>query len=438
MDVTEILIYILTQIFSQAAVWYAIVVAIGLVLLRKSASEILVGMLKAIIGYFILWAGVSAVINVVVPIGSWLSTAFKFQGVLSTFSPIAGEGLTKFGIVVGPATLLSFVVNLILARITRIRTVHITAHLILFTCAWMALIASAWQFDVLQLILLVGIFNGFYSWLGTAIAYIPMKTSKRLTKDWTMGVQDFTGTIFVAGVTKAINKIFGGESKPADESEFPKSLEWLRDPSLAIAVFSGVIFFIIGLICGEEVVTASAGGMNWIVYLLLMGAMFQAGILVLLYGVRMLVTQLVEAFKGISEKVIPNSVPGLDYPTVFHFSHIGLLLGFFGYFFGQLVTTLLLILAHSPIVTIPDALPAFFGGALMGVFADAHGGRRGAFLATFIVGIASGLLYAATYPLSGGLFGTGWAWGYTDAYTFGILFYVIAWLFARLLGIPPA
>jgi len=429
---------IISVIFSNAIIVYAVIVAIGLLLLRRPLTDVLVGILKAVMGYFMLQAGLGVIIGVVSPIGSWISQAFKITGVLTTFGPIFGMGSVKFGAVIGPAVLIAFLLNLLLARITPLKFVNITGHFFLMTSAWFCLIASAWNFSVLELILLVGIWGGIYNWLGTAMNYWPLKNApeKRLPKDYSIGPFEVVGYSLTVFVTKAVNKVLGEDKITTETMEFPKGLEWLSDPSLAIASFAGLTFTIIGLLVGANVVTPYAGGLPWWLYLLFSGAEFQAGMLILLYGVRMLTAELVRGFKGISEKLIPNAIPGLDYPTFYHFSQLGVVTGFLGNFFGQLIGMGLQIVTHMPFVLIPDPLPAFFNGSIFGVYGNAYGGRRGAIIVPLIMGIAQSFLFMAIYPFTGGLAGSGFVWGYSDTYGFGLLFYIVVSILAPILGIP--
>ena len=48
---------------------------------------------------------------------------------------------------------------------------------------------------------------------------------------------------------------------------------------------------------------------------------FVAGVLVLLQGVRMFLGEIIPAFKGISEKLIPGARPALDVP-IFDFNSV--------------------------------------------------------------------------------------------------------------------
>ena len=68
---------------------------------------------------------------------------------------------------------------------------------------------------------------------------------------------------------------------------------------------------------GTEVVSELAGGQNIIVYAVIQAMTFVAGVLVLLQGVRMFLGEIIPAFKGISEKLIPGARPALDVPIFY-------------------------------------------------------------------------------------------------------------------------
>lgn len=70
------------------------------------------------------------------------------------------------------------------------------------------------------------------------------------------------------------------------------------------------------------------GDTNYIVYGILKAMGFTAGILVLLQGVRMFLGELVPAFKGISDKLVPGAIPALDVPALFAFAPNSLMIGF--------------------------------------------------------------------------------------------------------------
>src|SRR5699024_5975681 len=123
------------------------------------------------------------------------------------------------------------------------------------------------------------------------------------------------------------------------------------------------------------------GGQNWFLFSLIQGLTFAAGVNIVLSGVRMVIAEIVPAFKGISEKLVPNSKPALDCPVVFPYAPTAVLIGFLVSFLGGIVGLAILVLLNntgmSLALILPGVIPHFFCGATAGVFANATGGRRG-------------------------------------------------------------
>ncbi|WP_281061783.1 PTS transporter subunit IIC, partial [Clostridioides difficile] len=63
-------------------------------------------------------------------------------------------------------------------------------------------------------------------------------------------------------------------------------------------------------------------------YAIKQGLSFGAGLIIMLHGVRMLINQIMPAFQGISEKVVPNALPAFDCPILFNYKPNAVLIGF--------------------------------------------------------------------------------------------------------------
>src|SRR5699024_12586976 len=79
-----------------------------------------------------------------------------------------------------------------------------------------------------------------------------------------------------------------------------------------------VPFYIVAAgFAGPEFISQFSGEENYIVYAFLQGVQFVVGVYILLAGVRLLLAEIVPAFRGIAMKIVPNAKPALDAPALF-------------------------------------------------------------------------------------------------------------------------
>ncbi len=191
-----------------------------------------------------------------------------------------------------------------------------------------------------------------------------------------------------------------------------------------------IFFYISAIASGKAFVEELSGGVNWLVYPLFQGLTFSAALYVIITGVRMLLGEIVDAFVGISEKLIPNAKPALDCPVVFAFAPKATILGFLSSYLGGLLCMVIFGLLGAPVI-IPVAVPYFFIGATAGVFGNATGGWKGCILGSFVVGILIAVGPAMLYPIMADIGLRGTAFPETDFNVVGLLIYYIGRLFTK-------
>jgi PTS system ascorbate-specific IIC component len=105
-------------------------------------------------------------------------------------------------------------------------------------------------------------------------------------------------------------------------------------------------------------------------------------------GVRTFVSELTQSFQGISSKLLPGAVPGVDCAVSYGFgSPNAVPIGFLAGAAGQFLAIFILLLFKSPVLVIAGFVPVFFDNATIAVYANNKGGIRAALLFPFIAGL---------------------------------------------------
>jgi PTS system ascorbate-specific IIC component len=141
--------------------------------------------------------------------------------------------------------------------------------------------------------------------------------------------------------------------------------------------------------------------------------------------VRTVLGELVPAFQGIAEKVVPGARPALDIPIVFPFGANAVLIGFLSSFAGGLIALGVLAIWLNPVfglaLILPGMVPHFFTGGGAGVYGNATGGRIGAVIGGFVNGVIITILPAILLLVLGDLGFSNSTFGDADFGWFGTL-----------------
>ncbi|MGR6747994.1 PTS ascorbate transporter subunit IIC [Aeromonas veronii] len=381
--------FLMFDVLSEPAVLVGLIALIGLIAQKKPVTECIKGTVKTIMGFVILGAGATLVINSLGDFAVIFQHAFGIKGVVPNNEAIVSIAQTSFGKEMAMIMFFAMLVNILIARLTPWKFIFLTGHHTLFMSMMVAVILSAGGMSGVPLIavgsLVVGVAMVFFP----AIAHPFMK---QITGSDDVALGHFSTCSYV--LSALIGAKFGNKAHSCEDVLVPKSLLFLRDTPVAISFTMGIIFLVTSTFAGPEFVSSVAKGKHWFMFSLMQSITFAAGVYVILQGVRMVIAEIVPAFKGISDKLVPNAKPALDCPIVFPYAPNAVLIGFLSSFAAGLVGMALLY-AMGLTVIIPGVVPHFFVGAAAGVFGNATGGRRGAILGSF----ANGLLLLTILPV---------------------------------------
>jgi len=374
--------FLMKDVVGTPALLIGIIAALGLILQKKSFSNILGGFVKTATGYLILQGGAGIVVGVLLFLGPIIQKAFGI-----TAPATGGIGydvfLKSWGGYATAAVAVGFIVNLLLARFTKFKYVYLTGHLMIFgaECVLAGLIATFAGIKPVVAILSTGLILGLYWTLQPALIQKYMNGVMK-SSDLAYGHTSAIG-VFLAAV---LGKFVGKPEQSTEDIELPESLEIFKDTVISLSIVLGVFTVVVAMIAGPAAVAEFAGSTNYITYSLIQGFTFGAGISIILYGVRLIIGELVPAFRGVSKVLVPGAKPALDCPIVFPSAPTAVLVGFLSSFIG-FVIAMVIIGAAGWGVVIPNMITVFFPGAAAGVFGNSTGGWKGAILGGLIMGI---------------------------------------------------
>lgn len=410
-------------ILGQASLLVGCMAMLGLILQKKSAVVVIKGTIKTITGFIIFGIGSTAAAGALTSFQSLFSKGFHLTGVLPLAEAVTALAQTKFSVVIALVMALGFLVNLIFARLTRFKYIFLTGQYSLFFAAMLTVLFKFMGFSDIITISVGSIILGICACLYPAVCQRYMRD---ITGNDSIAMGHYCTLAY--GMSGWIGSKVGDKSQSTEHLNFPKWLSFLKDYVVSIALTMGIFYYVSAFVAGEANVEAVAGGMNWLIYPLIQSLTFAGGLYVVITGVRMFLAEIVPAFVGISEKLIPNAKPALDCPVVFPYAPTATIIGFISAYCAGLICMFIFAALKLPVI-IPVAIPYFFIGATAGVFGNATGGWKGCIAGAFVTGILIAVGPALMYPVFAhvGLVGT--AFPETDFNFIGYIIYMIGKLF---------
>lgn len=410
---------VLQEILSTPSILVGLVALLGLILQKKPIEDVVKGTIKTIVGFLVLSAGSaflqSGSLN---DFGTLFNFAFNVEGVVPNNEAIVTAGLVEYA---GPTALImcfGMLANIIMARFSRWNYIFLTGHHTLYMACLIAVVLSVGGLSGVPLVIGGSLILGLVMALFPAMA---QKTMTKLTGTDTIGFGHFStiGYWFAAQVGKLTStkaRKEGKKVKSTEDINFPQRLSFMRDNTVAISATMMVLFIIVTAVAATKpgfdkleinMFAEGSSYKTWFTYALISGMNFAGGIYIILSGVRMILAEIVPAFKGIADKLVPNAKPAIDCPVVFPYAPNAVLIGFIVSFIGGIVGMFALFgikaIGIAVPIILPGVVPHFFCGATAGVFANTEGGLKGCVVGSFLHGLLITFLPVVTMPVLGAL-----------------------------------
>lgn len=428
------------NILSTPAILVGLIALIGLILQKKPIEEIIKGTTKTIVGFLVLTAGAGFLQSgSLYAFGDMFNYAFSMQGVVPNNEAVVSLGLKQFATDTTYIMCIGMIANIVMARFSRLNFIFLTGHVTLYMACMLAVILNVGGLAGFQLWFAGGLILGLMMVLAPAIT---QSTMQKIVKTDALALGHFGS--FGYWFAAQIGKIFKGK-KSTEEMNFPQRISFLRDTTVSIGL-TMVIFFVVvtGIAVSKGILEADPntvlatypnlkGFLNvdtetqthWLVWSLTSGLSFAGAVYIILSGVRLIIGEIVPAFRGIAEKLVPNARPALDCPIVYPYAPNAVLIGFLVSFVGGIVGLVILGLIDMSLVPValilPGVVPHFFCGATAGVFANAEGGLKGCLVGSFLHGLLITFLPAICMPVMGALNVANCTFSDTDFSLLGII-----------------
>jgi PTS system ascorbate-specific IIC component len=382
----------IAAILSNPAIILGIIAAVGLIALRKSTSDIIKGTLKVLLGFIILQQGSSIIVSALIPFSTMFTQAFHLTGIVAEDNSLVAAVQKVLGKETAFILIFSFIINLIIARTTRWKYIFLTGHMMFSFAGTMAITLDQMGITGWTAIAIGSVIQGICMVLFPAISQ-PFVRKVTGSDNVAFG---FWGSSWIS-LSGWVGGLVGNKEKSTEDIKVPKSIDFLKDMSVLMGLVMIAIFIVTTAFVDSATMTEITKGQNAYQFSIMTALTFVAGVLVLLQGVRMFLGEIIPAFKGIGEKIVPGAKPALDVPIFYSFAPVAVTLGFIAAVVGGLIVTF--ISGFLPVVVLPSVIGLFFMGGAAGVFGNATGGSRGAIFAGLFLGFSWSLLVALAYPL---------------------------------------
>lgn len=421
MSIIQTILNFFVQFISNPTILIALIALIGLLIRKAPAADCLKGTIKTIVGFTLISSGAGIVQTSIGPLNTMMQGALNMTGTLPVNESFFAVASAQFGAALSGIMVLAFVINIVVARFSKFRFVYLTGHEVMWVSTCCAIAMNGFGFPMWQTILCGGLLTGTYMACAPAMIY---NTVCKCTgsKDLAIG---HSGMVYY-WIAVVVAKLVGNKNSDAEEIKMNKNLNVLRDLTISLSLAMTIVYLAVcalTMVTTPDLAAETLGDTNFIIFSITYGVQFAVSIYVIQAGVRMVVAELVPAFKGIADKFIPNAVPALDIPIIYPYQPNSVLIGFLSATVGAIGAFFLQVALAGTAFELPLILPtlftSFFYGATTGCLGNKEGGLRGAVISSVITGFCIAIFPAMLIQF-GRVLVDGTTFGGADASVFGM------------------
>ncbi|BFH17698.1 PTS ascorbate transporter subunit IIC [Paenibacillus melissococcoides] len=380
-------------LLGEPALLLGFIAFLGLLLQKQPVQRLANGTIKTMLGYTLLQIGAAAAGSSLSNLSAIIQNGFQIIGIIPHNETITALAQINYGEEIALIMLFGMALHLVIARFTPIKYVFLTGHHMLFMASMLAGLLMSMALPLWQTVLMGATVLAAAISLGPFIAqpYV-----RKTTGDDQFAIGHFNSIGYV--LSGWIASWFRPGSEPPEPAKLQKLRAFFQDHMSVITVFTFGLFLVSGLFTPSNRMEEMFSGRHFIVVSLIQATWFAGGCYIILAGVRMMLSEIIPAFKGIADRFVPGAIPALDCPVLFKYSPFAAMFGFFLSFAGGIVAMIVL-LQFQYTVIIPGVIPHFFSGGAASVIAYKTGGRTGMIAASLIHGFVITMLPVLLIPL---------------------------------------
>ncbi|RHW32853.1 PTS ascorbate transporter subunit IIC [Neobacillus notoginsengisoli] len=373
-------------LLGEPAILLGMIALLGLVLQRHKPQKVLSGTVKAMLGYTLLQIGATAAGSSLSNLSVIILNGFQIIGIIPHNETVTALAQSYYGRDIAFIMLIGMIGHLAIARFTKCKYIFLTGHHILFMASLLAVVLASYSLLPWHIYIIGGLVLAMCMSIGPAVVqpYV-----RHVTGNDEFAIGHFNSAGYVlAGL---IASIFKTKKNPTIPDKLNRVQPYFQDQIVVTAIFTFILFLSASMFASPQQLTELFQGRHFIVVSAIQAIWFAGGVYIILHGVRMMLAEIIPAFNGIAQRVVPGSIPAMDCPVLFAFAPLASVLGFLLSFLGGILAMVLLVGIQYTVI-IPGIIPHIFSGGAAGVIAYKVGGRMGLIVSSLCHGFFITLL----------------------------------------------